>query len=60
MRVTKAEAAALAMLKLGDEEPVDKMAVRLVKKGLAYWMGGKAFISEAGLESLVRYLAEHD
>lgn len=60
VKLTKPEAASLATLKLGDEELDEKMSERLVKKGLAYWMGGKALISEHGLESLVHYLLEHE
>ena len=60
MKITKPEAAALAMLRLGDKDPDVNVSTRLVKKGLAYWMGGKLFISDRGLKSLVLHLVEHE
>lgn len=52
-RLSKPERVALEALRLGELRDEDRIE-HLVKRGLAYWIGGVAFISEKGRETLLR------
>lgn len=54
MKITKKDLQALEAVRLGD--PVsDALASSLVKKGLAYYIGGAVNITEKGRDTLIRY-----